>query len=128
MSTVKCRDPRSGVVYVYSSHNYWDKEAKKQRATRKLIGKLDENGNLIPTRGHPGRPPKEQAPVAETSAGNSGTDTQALTEQYEARLAAQFEKIRELESSIQQMKRDTERKNKKMAEALSSLMALVQDS
>ena len=51
MGEVHCRDPRTGIVYVYSSESYWDKEAKKKKERRKLIGKMDENGNVIPTNG-----------------------------------------------------------------------------
>ena len=60
MGEVHCRDPRTGIVYVYSSESYWDKEAKKKRERRKLIGKMDENGNVIPTNGKPGRPKKQK--------------------------------------------------------------------
>ena len=41
---------KTGVVYVYENYPYWDKANKKDKAHRKCIGKLDENGNLIPTR------------------------------------------------------------------------------
>jgi hypothetical protein len=30
MGEVHCRDPRTGIVYVYASESYWDKEAKKK--------------------------------------------------------------------------------------------------
>ena len=41
---------KTGVVYVYENYPYWDKVEKKDKARRKCIGKLDEKGNLIPTR------------------------------------------------------------------------------
>ena len=49
MSLVKLKDKKSGTVYVYESESYCDKEKKAPRNRRKLIGKLDENGNIIPT-------------------------------------------------------------------------------
>ena len=49
MSIVKLKDKRSGTTYVYESESYWDKEKKQPRSRRKLIGKLDENGEVIPT-------------------------------------------------------------------------------
>ena len=58
MSIVKLKDKRSGTVYVYESESYWDKEKGQPRNTRKLIGKLDENGNIVPT-GRSGRKKKE---------------------------------------------------------------------
>ena len=38
MGVVYCRNPRNGIVYVYSSFSYWDKETKSKKAIRKLIG------------------------------------------------------------------------------------------
>ncbi len=63
MAIVHGRDNRTGIVYVYESHSYWDKEAKKYKAHRKLLGKLDENGKLVPT-GKRGRPKKERSTAA----------------------------------------------------------------
>ena len=64
MGVVHCRDNRTGVVYVYESHSFWDKTEKKTKAHRKLIGKLDENGNVVPTSGRRGRPRKNPIPSA----------------------------------------------------------------
>lgn len=50
MSIVRHKDKRSGVVYVYSSESYWDKEKKQPRSKRTLIGKIDEEtGEIVPT-------------------------------------------------------------------------------
>ena len=52
MATVKLLDKRTGNTYVYDSHSYWDKEAKKYKKKRTLIGKIDpETGAMIPTDG-----------------------------------------------------------------------------
>ena len=49
MGTIHLR--RGDTVYVYSSHSYWDKEAKQHKTDRKLIGKLDPvTGEVVPTR------------------------------------------------------------------------------
>ena len=48
----------TGITYVYESESYWDKEKKQPRNRRTLIGKLDENGEIVPT-GKRGRPRKE---------------------------------------------------------------------
>jgi hypothetical protein len=47
-------DKRSGITYAYESISYWDKEKKQSRCRRKLIGRVDKEGNIIPTdgRGH----------------------------------------------------------------------------
>ena len=108
MGEVHCRDPRTGIVYVYSSESYWDKEAKKKRERRKLIGKMDENGNMIPTNGKPGRPRKQKEEPATKAQDESGLqqEMQQMKESYERRLQAQAERIAELESRLRTMERE----------------------
>jgi transposase len=55
---------KSGVVYVYENHSYWVPEIGQSRSTRKCIGKLDEKGNIVPTRG---RRPKQDKSAPDTS-------------------------------------------------------------
>ncbi len=67
MAIVKCRDPRSGITYVYTSDCYYDEEQGKYRYKRKCIGKVDpETGETVPTGPKGGyRPKKERPPVDE---------------------------------------------------------------
>ena len=121
MGEVHCRDPRTGIVYVYSSESYWDKEAKKKKERRKLIGKMDENGNVIPTNGKPGRPKKQREnpegqPQDESSLQK---EMQQMKESYEHRLQAQAEKIADLESRIRTM----EREERSTVDALEKILA-----
>ena len=52
MGIVYQHDKRSGITYAYESHAYRDKETKKARATRKLIGRVDpDTGEIVPTDG-----------------------------------------------------------------------------
>ena len=108
MGEVHCRDPRTGIVYVYSSESYWDKEAKKKRERRKLIGKMDENGNMIPTNGKPGRPKKQKEEPSTKAQDESSLrqEMQQMKESYECRLQAQAERIAELESRVRTMERE----------------------
>ena len=48
------KDKRSGITYAYESTSYWDKEKKQSRAKRKLIGRVMDDGTIVPTdgRGH----------------------------------------------------------------------------
>ena len=49
---IKQFDKRSGIIYVYDSKSYYDKDKKCSRAKRTLIGKIDPNtGEIIPTDG-----------------------------------------------------------------------------
>jgi len=46
------KNKKSGVVYVYEDHPYWDPRVKQSRSKRTCIGKIDpETGNVVPTRG-----------------------------------------------------------------------------
>ena len=120
MGEVHCRDPRTGIVYVYSSESYWDKEAKKKRERRKLIGKMDENGNMIPTNGKPGRPKKqkEDSSTKAQDGNNLQQEMQQMKESYERRLQVQAERIAELESRVRTM----EREEKATVDALAKIL------
>ena len=46
------QNKKTGVVYVYENHPFWDSGKKQSRSIRKLLGKLDPStGNIVPTRG-----------------------------------------------------------------------------
>lgn len=55
----KSYNNQNGVTYVYEVlENYWDKETKKSRSKRRLVGKIDpDTGKMVPT-GKRGRKPK----------------------------------------------------------------------
>ena len=57
------KDKRSGITYAYESVSYWDKEKKQSRARRKLIGKVTDDGTIVPTdgRGHNRGKAKQEA-------------------------------------------------------------------
>lgn len=65
MSIVRHTDKKTGITYVYESESYWDKEKQQPRNRRKLIGKLDDNGQVVPT-GKRGRRKKEPEGTAKT--------------------------------------------------------------
>ena len=50
MAIIDCFDKRTGITYVYDSKSYRDKETGKPRAKRRLIGKRDSTGAIVPTR------------------------------------------------------------------------------
>ena len=114
MSIVHCRDSRRGITYVYESSNYWDKQAKKYKAKRKCIGKLDSDGNIIPTRGRPGRPPKSK----ETQ-DRPPNDESGLREELEAKITNLTKRLYEVES-------DLAKKNSQLQMLKKDLSALVE--
>lgn len=62
MAIVRSKNKKTGITYVYESESYWDPEKKQPRNRRKLIGKLDDDGNIVPT-GKRGRKKTEPTPV-----------------------------------------------------------------
>lgn len=100
MSIVRCKDSRRGVTYVYESVNYWDKQAKKYKARRRCIGKLDDDGNIIPTRGRPGRPPKPEGTQREVP-----NDEKEMQHNLEARLSELTRRLSEVESELKEKDR-----------------------
>ena len=58
---------KNGNTYVYQAESYYDPAKKRCGTRRKLIGKLDENGEVIPT-GKRGRPQKQSSTDAENGA------------------------------------------------------------
>lgn len=60
---------------------YWDKDKKQPRCRRKLLGRVDENGNIVPT-GRRGRKPKTEtaAKVVPTEASQAAELEQSLAE------------------------------------------------
>jgi len=117
MGKVHCRDNRTGVVYVYESHSYWDKIEKKTKAHRKLIGRLDENGNVVPTSGHPGRPRKK--PIAPTMDESQIDAFKAMETKLQARIDSLTKANAELAKEVREMKR-------KQTELLSAMKNVVQ--
>ena len=67
MAVVKCFDRKRNVTYVYDSQCFFDKDQGKYRYKRRLIGKLDEDGNVVPTGPRGGyRPKREKSEESET--------------------------------------------------------------
>ena len=106
MGEVHCRDPRSGIIYVYSSESYLDPETNTRKTCRKLIGKLDENGNVVPTKGTPGRNKKRAVDKKTANGSDSDAVIKELTESYEQRLKAQLDRITSLENTIRELTRE----------------------
>lgn len=58
MSIVKYKN-QSGVMYAYEATSQYDPITKQSRPIRKYLGRVDpETGEIVPTTGKRGRPPK----------------------------------------------------------------------
>ena len=51
MGIVFQKDKRSGITYAYENFSYWVKEKQQSRSKRKLIGRVTESGEIVPTDG-----------------------------------------------------------------------------
>ncbi len=128
MALIHLHDKRRNVTYVYESTNYWDKEAKKYKAHRKLIGKLDENGEIVPT-GKRGRPKKEPLVSANNSSDNDNLQT-ALLEAQEALKSLQrrySEDVSRLNVEIEGLKNDLLKSRQKQMEIVQILQKTIEE-
>ena len=48
MSQILIITDKGGRKYAYRNYNFWDKEKKAPRTWREYLGRVDENGNIIP--------------------------------------------------------------------------------
>ena len=99
MFIIKQRDKRTGIIYVYESKSYWDKEKRQPRSNRTLIGKLDEEtGEIVPTDGRGKKRTGKKKPV---SGGAALCDEQKRQLKEKSLLISQLEgRNKELEEEL----------------------------
>ena len=100
-----CKDHRSGITYVYEMKKEPEGSTGKTRTSRKLIGRLDDAGNIVPTSGRRGRLPKTHAPEP---GGGQGEETEAMRRE-----------ISELKKTVADLRRD----NQELIKGLEDLLA-----
>lgn len=121
MAIVKCRDPKSGITYVYTSDCFYDEEQGKYRYKRKCIGKVNpETGETIPTGARGGyRKKQEDTPP-------DGTDeprkrgrkpTKEPSPEY-AKTLAQLEELKGQNLELKQQILSLEKDNKQLLSKL----------
>ena len=109
--TVRQHDARTNITYVYEVlEAHYDPDKKQARSKRRLIGKLDENGNMIPT-GPKGRPKGSTQSNAETATANVTRyykellkEKDAIIQQKKDESAVLLEKLKEAEKNLQRYK------------------------
>ena len=112
MSYNYCKDHRSGITYVYEITSTTNEDGNRT-TSRKLVGKLDEAGNIIPTSGRRGRLPKPgRGNLEETAAHN---------EQLLKTIEMQKTEIAALKETIEKMR--TEKKD-----LINGIMKLLEQS
>lgn len=117
-SRVEITNPDTHITYVYESTSYWDKSIKKPRNHRKLIGKLNEKGELVPT-GKRGRPRKNPVQTSE----KESAESRALQEKAEI----YFTKWQELDLKYKELQKENAALRKEKAEAGKKLENLLKE-
>ena len=117
MSIVKSKNKKTGITYVYESESYWDPDKKQPRNHRKLIGKLDDDGNIVPT-GSRGRTRKEDIP--------QDPQTQKLADDLESSLSYYQKRCREMETKNVLLKEQIRKLEKEKNELLSNLKTILE--
>lgn len=131
-SIVHCKDNRTGITYCYESESYWDKDAKMPKSHRKLIGKLDENGNIVPT-GPRGRRKKTTEDKTEDKVKASTTTSKdAMPEKTSASLGSEVKDLqiqlaeeRKRNSSLQQQLDEVRKEKEQLQSLLTSALKIV---
>ena len=118
MSTVRQRR-KNGSVYVYESHNVWDKSRKKVRAVRTYLGREDPvTGELIPSSGRPGRPP---ASASKKPAASQAPAADAAKDGTAAEVAELSARVADLESRLASAEAERDRLSAELASARSAI-------
>ena len=116
-SIVKSTNKKTGITYVYESESYWDPVKKQPRNHRKLIGKLDENGELVPT-GRKGRPRSKEStrPVNDE-----------ILKELQGKADEYFKMYRDLEAENKELRREIEDLRKSRQELAGRLREIVKE-
>lgn len=96
------------VTYAYEELGYWDKELKKFISKRKLVGKVDDNGRIVPT-GKGGRP-RIETPASSDSTSSNASPVKAESPEY-----------KELYLQMLQQLSESDNKNIQLTNRLASL-------
>ena len=104
MGLIHMHHKKTGVTYIYESTNFWDKEKRKARSVRRLVGKEDpETGDIILT-GRRGKPGQGMGPQDEPRTISQGeSEARARIVELEALIHRQQEMIWHLQQQNAQL-------------------------
>lgn len=105
MSIVIYTNKKTGIRYAYENESYWVPELKQARNRRKYLGRVDDDGNIIPSTGKRGRP-------AGSAADRSG---------YKDKYLAASEAVRKKDKEIAELKKE----NKKLKSVIDEIQKLI---
>lgn len=102
-ATIYQKDKKTGITYVYSQTSEWIPELGQPRSHRKLIGKLSDTGEIIPT-GRVGRPKKNADSTTRSSSTDQKTDTKEMQKLKDtiSRLEARIAQLEAEQNSLKE--------------------------
>ena len=100
MSIVIYTNKKTGVRTAYESESYWDKELKQPRNRRKYLGRVDNNGNIIPSSGKRGRKPGSRVVDKEFEFSEQNDQLRQILNEKDKEIAGLRREIRKLRSSL----------------------------
>lgn len=102
MRYVKSYNKKNGVTYVYEVLEcHWDKEKKRSVSKRKLVGKLSESGELVPTQTRSKKPLESLLQSDISNSSNSDLNCRIEVQKEEINLLKS--RISELEDQYSQL-------------------------
>lgn len=114
MGLVHNYNKKTGVTYIYEATNFWDREKRRTRSVRRLVGKLDPaSGDIILT-GRKGKPGQ-----------NMGQEDEPLTiSQGESEARARIVELEAVIRKQQEMIWHLQRQNAQLSKTLKNISAL----
>ena len=106
LKTVRCRNPKNGVVYVYSYELFYDPAQKKYRQRRRCIGKVSETGEVVPTSAHGSRKAKKAPDSESTVQTEKGTLKSSKEESYLLQIQELKEQVRTMDMELAKVRRE----------------------
>ena len=101
MSQIIYITDKKGRKYAYRNFNYWDKEKKAPRTRREYLGRVDENGNIVPKKVRDTEPDASDSMPSITSPETDGDHMTALEERV-CRIEKQLDNVTAVVSSLVQ--------------------------
>lgn len=102
---VRSKDRRSNITYAYEVTNYRDKETKKPRSHWRLIGRVNEKGEIVPTDGRMRKKLESARPVSSDEMINKPKDEDAelksLKKGLKSLLSSQLKNLEEMNHLLQ---------------------------
>lgn len=124
MAILKIHNKARGITYVYESESYWDKELKKPRAKRKLIGKIDPvTGEVVPC----GKRGPNKKKTEKNQEGANYQELQKMQQKYQKSQEELTRTKLELSETKKQLS-DVNRQNQKMAATIRKMRDLVAEN